>query len=83
METTKNVVSIDVRKYGIDGDADIEIGNLRSPISLSAPSSFYEKNTADIRKKSARKKMKKKSSIQNDVIYQIYDIYIKVSLNAR
>ena len=83
METTKNVVSIDVRKYGIDGGADIEIGDLRPPISLSAPSSFYEKKYGGHTKKKRAQKDEKKSSIQNDVIYRMYDICIKIRPNAR
>ena len=43
MESILVLDSIDVKKYGVEDDADNEIDDGRPSISLSAPSSFYEK----------------------------------------
>ena len=42
MESILVIDSIDVKKYGIDDDADEEIDDGRPPISLSASSSLYK-----------------------------------------
>ena len=56
MESILIIDSIDVKKYGVDDDADNEIDDGRPSISLSAPSSFYEKKRRTYEKKSARTK---------------------------
>ena len=68
----------------IEDGADIEIGNQRQSIFISAPFSFYEISYLGNRKKKTRSKIwKKQIFYQNYVMYRIYDNYMKIRSNAR
>ena len=71
MESILVIDSIDVKKYGIDDDADKEVDDGRPPISLSASSSSYENLYFGHTKKKRAQNMEKKSSIENDVMYDV------------
>ena len=60
MESILVLDSIEVKKYGIDDDANNDIDDGRPSISLSAPSSFYEKKYGGHTKKKRAQKMEKK-----------------------